>query len=59
MQNVHGRHLVSPGEEHRGYGKQVWLLFTSPSCLFRSLSCQVDAVFGRGDTPLTTQVGDY
>lgn len=59
MQDVQSRHLISPEEEHQGYGKQVWLLFTSLSYLFHSLSCQVYTVFVCSDTPLTTQVGDY
>lgn len=51
----------------RGYEKQVWLLFTTQSYLFHSLSCQVAMMFGKSTqsvvvctlTPTTTQVGDY
>lgn len=66
MQDVHSQQLNPPGEERRGYGKQVWLLFTTQSCLLHSFSCQVAMMFGKStqsvvcaDTPPTTQVGDY
>ena len=36
MQDVHSQQLNTPGEVHRGYGKQVWLLFTL-GALFVSL----------------------
>lgn len=69
MQGVRSQQFESPGEEHWGYGKQVWLLFTSQSYLFHSFSCGGVMVFGMStqsvvsivcaDTPSTTQVGDY
>ncbi len=66
MQDVHSQQLDPPGKERRGYGKQVWLLFTTQSYLFHSFSGQVAMMFGMStqsvvctDTPTPTQVGDY
>lgn len=36
MQDVHSQPLDPPGGEHWGYGKQVWLLFTSLICFTHS-----------------------
>lgn len=38
MHIVHSQLLNPPGEKCRGYGKQVWLLFTTQSYLFHSFS---------------------